>query len=357
MNIENANSHPYKVVLTKDTDEMYANSHPYQVEIVGGGGGTEGKVVDELPEEGETGYIYLVLKEESEEGNIYDEYMWVLKQDDTYGWEHIGATNEVSVAAIKTLTVADYNYPASNPTKVALWLLESGFYKPEKHLLVKEADNSETTCAGYECYLVIKPTDEQTGQIVSFEGSFTDIWSGIDSNGQNATRSNLVLPIDQTTGTATNHVMSQNATTSMVYADPSTKQRIKIGNSAVTNSQYNISIGEQANTMGSSAIAIGYGARSRMQGAVCIGAGSSIENNSSAEWSVALGASSNATRAGEVNIGAGSSGHGYNSTNYRVLGGVHDPVDAHDAATKGYVDTQVGNIETILQTLTTGTGA
>ena len=93
--MENANDHPFKVSIIKDA-KMFANSHPFKVSIEGGGG-TEGKVVDELPEEGETGYIYLVLKKEAEEGNIYDEYMWVLKQDETYGWEHIGATNEVSI--------------------------------------------------------------------------------------------------------------------------------------------------------------------------------------------------------------------------------------------------------------------
>ena len=37
----------------------------------------------------------------------------------------------------------------------------------------------------------------------------------------------------------------------------------------------------------------------------------------------------------------------------RFLG---DPIDTYDAATKNYVDTQVGNIETILQTINSGTG-
>ena len=51
----------------------------------------------------------------------------------------------------------------------------------------------------------------------------------------------------------------------------------------------------------------------------------------------ALGYSSATTRYGEVNIGA-TNNAGYNDTAYRVLGGVHDPVEDHDAATKGYVD-------------------
>lgn len=90
------NSHPVKVVKVAD-EGFYANSHPYKV-VFEGGGGSEGRVVDELPETGEPGYIYLVLKEETSEGNIYDEYMWVLQQDgETYGWEHIGVTNEVKI--------------------------------------------------------------------------------------------------------------------------------------------------------------------------------------------------------------------------------------------------------------------
>lgn len=38
------------------------------------------------------------------------------------------------------------------------------------------------------------------------------------------------------------------------------------------------------------------------------------------------------------------------------IGGLADPTSAQHAATKNYVDTQIGNIETVLATLTTGTG-
>ena len=133
LNMENANDHPFKVSVVKDA-EFFANSHPYKVTIEGGGG-NEGRVVDELPEEGEPGYIYLVLKESSPEGDIYDEYMWVLLQDgETHGWEHIGATNEVKTGAAKVLTDKDYNWNSTTKTavepfnSVALWLLDSGMY-------------------------------------------------------------------------------------------------------------------------------------------------------------------------------------------------------------------------------------
>lgn len=95
--IEYSNEQPLKVAIDKES-KMFSNEHPYKVVIVGGNAGGEGKVVEELPEEGETGYIYLVLKESTSQGDIYDEYMWALQPDgETYGWEHIGATNEVKI--------------------------------------------------------------------------------------------------------------------------------------------------------------------------------------------------------------------------------------------------------------------
>ena len=98
MTTEHANDHPFKVAIVKDAD-MFANSHPFKVYVEGGGGGGgEARVVDELPAEGESGYIYLVLKEETAQGDIYDEWIWALQQDGTtYGWEHLGTTSEVTL--------------------------------------------------------------------------------------------------------------------------------------------------------------------------------------------------------------------------------------------------------------------
>ena len=100
----NANSHPFQVV-TVQGDGFYANSHPYKVTIVGGGGGTggEARVVDKLPDVGEVGYIYLVLKEHTSQGDIYDEFVWALQQDGkTYDWEHLGTTSEVHIKLYDT---------------------------------------------------------------------------------------------------------------------------------------------------------------------------------------------------------------------------------------------------------------
>lgn len=60
-------------------------------------GGLKAKIVEELPEVGEDAVLYLILKEESEEGNIYDEYIWVEKEEGEWGFEHIGATDKVEI--------------------------------------------------------------------------------------------------------------------------------------------------------------------------------------------------------------------------------------------------------------------
>lgn len=86
--------------------------------------------------------------------------------------------------------------------------------------------------------------------------------------------------------------------------------------------------------------------------------GVAIGNNAIAtkENSIALGPNAKTTRIGEVNIGADTSGRGYNSTNYRVLGGVHDPIDAQDAATKNYVDTHIPTVPTNVSAFTNDAG-
>lgn len=81
-----SNIDPIKVVTVNDAD-FYANVHPYKVKIVGGGGaGFEIKVVDELPETGEAGVMYMVPSG-GEHPNVYDEYLYV-----DGNWEIVGNT-------------------------------------------------------------------------------------------------------------------------------------------------------------------------------------------------------------------------------------------------------------------------
>lgn len=176
-----------------------------------------------------------------------------------------------------------------------------------------------------------------------------------------------ITPV-QATGTSTTDVMSQNATTSMVFADPSTKRMVQIGDgasasgsnavavgpysSASTNS---VGIGYNTESTGTHAVAIGagtYGAKASGASSIALGAetwatgqssiaiGTGLRNNT-AKGSIAIGFGSVASSVGEMNIGSSSTSYGYNSSNYRLLTGLYDPQSAHDAATKGYVDTSI----------------
>ena len=62
-------------------------------------------VVDSLPETGTKGHIYFVPKTTTDEKNIYDEYIWVVK-DSTSAFEKIGDT-KIDTDALKSETLAE----------------------------------------------------------------------------------------------------------------------------------------------------------------------------------------------------------------------------------------------------------
>lgn len=146
----------------------------------------------------------------------------------------------------------------------------------------------------------------------------------------------------QTTGTSTTDVMSQNAVTGMMFADPGSRARIQIGRSAsaVPGSETSIAIGAAAVVYNSAYFGVAIGSNATAGGS----------------QSVAIGRFSSTSQRGEFSIGGSSlNGYGYNNSAYRLLTNVYDPQNAHDAATKGYVD----GIATmgILTTSPTGTTA
>lgn len=66
--------------------------------------------VDELPDVGQTKVLYLVPSDDPEASNIYDEYIWVLQDDESYAFEKIGTTEvDLSEYQRKTtvVTLAD----------------------------------------------------------------------------------------------------------------------------------------------------------------------------------------------------------------------------------------------------------
>lgn len=186
----------------------------------------------------------------------------------------------------------------------------------------------------------------------------TDAGKFLKADGTWDTAGGSSVTVVQTTGTSTTDVMSQNAVTSMVYADPTTKNRVRLGSVANVGSVETIAIGSGSTSGGANArskgcISIGISSEagtSSQQKAIAIGNGCKASNGSatalgasalaSAQYSVAIGSWSKATIQGQVDFSTSNSGepYGYNSTSYRLLTGLYDPQSAHDAATKGYVD-------------------
>jgi len=150
----------------------------------------------------------------------------------------------------------------------------------------------------------------------------------------------------QTTGTSQTDVMSQNATTGMIYADPANRFKVQIGASATASSVGSIAIGSNViSSAGNSAIAIGVGVASA-SGAISIGHHGGSNAGAKYKGSIALGAYAHTSEVGEMNIGTTDTTYGYNSTNYRLLSGVHDGQTANDAVTVGQVNAMIDAINT-----------
>lgn len=158
-----------------------------------------------------------------------------------------------------------------------------------------------------------------------------------------------ITPV-QVPGSSTTDVMSQNAVTSMIFADPATQKRVKIGASS-SGSDGSVVIGLNAHGGGSSNadvvigsgayanngnqnIVIGSVAQTGSNSSHSIAIGASAKVDSAARGAIALGPGAHATVSGAVDIGASlMTNRGYNNTVYRLLTGLYDGQSAHDAAT------------------------
>lgn len=205
-------------------------------------------------------------------------------------------------------------------------------------------DGTATGTAG----LVPAPATTDAGKYLKADGTWDSVQAG--------------PTVVQTTGTSTTDVMSQNATTGIVFADPSYQKKIRIGSgSEVDSTDYPLAIGYNAKANGRGAIAIGsylssetVRTKATHELSIAIGGNTQATNynaiaighysRASGQNSVAIGIASEATQKGEFNIGASRDpGRGFNNSNYRLLSGVYDPQSAHDAATKNYTDNLVIN--------------
>ena len=331
-------------------------------------GGFTAKIVEELPETGDPSLIYLVLKEETSEGNIYDEWMWVLDSNNEYVWEHIGATNEVTIELDDALDYDSEN-AIENQAVTRTIFADADLTK----IAITDADKSDagmntvslggTSLASNSYGVAIGNNAISTGTRAIAIGDKTD--EQIVSSASGASAVSIGVNTDCSSGSGIAIGVRAKAISNIggaaamgAYSEANGRYATAIGGyqTKATNAEA-VAIGGQGTTAsGSSSIAVGgySGATASQSQAVAIGNGSTA----SGVGAIALGAGANATAKGEMNIGAFSTA-GYNGTVYRLLSGVHDPQSDHDAATKGYVDTTVasaiggitGITYTVVQTL------
>ena len=259
----------------------------------------------------------------------------------------IDITNDVISATntgkARELTSADYNYPTNNPTSVALWMLPVGLYYWNASVSVRAYEHAtltDTTMAmvtnlaggsadSIQIYCFYKSGGQTYAMIYfvnSSTGAYASVVKGIFSD-----------MLASASGTSTEVPMSQNATTSMVFADPSTQYNVQIGTQSSATGGYSVAVGKTAQAGGNRGVAIG------------------INSAANGQYSVAFaGSETNLQGVFQVGLVSGNN-NGYNNTAYRLLTGLYDPQSAHDAATKGYVDGKILSGAGAPTTSTTGT--
>lgn len=223
-------------------------------------------------------------------------------------WEML--VEEIQSAEVKDLSRIAENYPDNNPYLLAFWTLEPGLYQYK--------ETSGTKSVIFDSY----------GGIVDFTH---DKGSLLVMRGPDGSVSCLYFSSPTTAGDT---VRPQYA---CVKTDGTTLQRLTniiletdiAGNLGL--SQNIVKIGKGSSSNFSSTTVIGANAKAQGQWQTLLGEDTYC--NGGANGAVAIGKNAKADRTGEVNVGSTDTNYGYNSTNYRVIGGVHNGVELTDAAT------------------------
>ena len=276
-----------------------------------------------------------------------------LKADGT--WSTAGGGGGGSITE---LTSADYNYHSSGDTDdgVALWKLASGVYSC-KDGVKTYYDNNGNNSTQASVYIV---THEDNYPSVIRYG-----WASVQGDGA----AGYIYGYSDNNGTLLGGANRVGAVVDMIYSDGVAKQHVAIGLGASSTKTDAIAIGTGAKAQGSNgSTAVGKNTTATGNYSTAIGVGGNVTRTYSigiggavttnnVTGAVALGYGSAATRTGEVNIGSSSTAQGFNSTNYRVIGGVHDGQDAHDAVTVEQVNGVIDAINTALNTNISHIGA
>lgn len=271
-----------------------------------------------------------------------------------YRWDFIGlSTDEKPNPNTSPRVVDGSTFYCSDNSKLYVWCKDQWY---ERKALGGEGttytagtgiDIDDNTISVDSSEITFTGTDGETAGSAGTvpAPSTTDADKFLKSDGTWATAGGGSGPtVVQTTGTSTTDVMSQNAVTSMVYADPDTMNKIKIGNGAyASEGDDGIEIGHNSKASASYAVGIGSSAEAKGQYSVAIGYGTETTGNgvslgygakAQAVNSVAFQKSMTRTQ-GQVQFELQNyaSSEGYNNTKYRLLSGLHDGQDLHDAST------------------------
>lgn len=254
------------------------------------------------------------------------------------------AGNNIQISG-DTISATDTTYTAGNNVDITNGVISA------TDTTYADFTGTDGTAAG-SAGLVPAPATTDAGKFLKADGT----WDTVGGGGGGPT-------VVQTPGTSTTDVMSQNAVTGMVYADPSDLRRIQIGSgatasgtdeivigkSASSNASHITAIGESAQCYGNYSMVLGYAARTNKPTktyATAIGGWS----QASESHSVALGSYSKATQKGQVDISTTltTNTYGYNDSQYRLLTGLYDGQSAHDAVTVEQVNATIDAINTAL---------
>ena len=292
---------------------------------------------------------------------------------------NISASNVISATGSASVSWGDINGSISDQTDLSDALADKQDTLTAGNNITITGDTISATDTTYSNFVGTDGTAAGTAGLVPAPAA-TDAGKFLKADGTWDTAGGGSGPtVVQTTGTSTTDVMSQNATTGMVYADPATKLQVQVGDSANGESTYAVAIGanskasnrcvaiggssslatEKTRATGDDCVALGAGAQADNSYSTAVGGGARAGGQYSLalgygatspatySYAIALGAGARTAHTGEMNIGTGAgSGNGYNSSDYRLITGVYDPQNAHDAATKGYVDTAVAGVST-----------
>ena len=399
------NSHPVKVVEVKDYEGLYANSHPYKVEIEGGGGGEYSDF---------TGATEIMAGEHglvpAPQAGEQDKY---LKGDGT--WETVSG----GIPTNATFWGSGYNANTNSVTG-NIYLLHNSQLSgqtnfPNKQIF-KFTDNTNTLVrSGGTLSIegtginvnnssisnVTDPTAAQDAATKNYTDNLVISYASLNGAGApttateakyvgqlyyDTTNGNMYycsaitaqgttpetytytwntiggssVNVVQTTGTSQTDVMSQKATSQMIYPSGSetNKKKIAIGafasasdgslcisanasstnNASMASGVESVAIGNRALATGTHSIAIGTnssnGVTASGEESIAIGTRNATASH---PGSIAIGAYSTTSRSYEVSIGTGTAGSEA-SYGIRYIAHVHDPQYATDAANKNYVD-------------------